>query len=324
MADPSKKTSNSGGNYKEEAYKIMMRSPRGLGLSPAEKKKTFRSVDMSPAEMAEILPQSTSESGLSNTTAPIGHHTHHLSVSSQLVTQVGSSPISGSGYTVGSTIRTTHHQKRVPWCFFERDDSSDVVGQLFSPSDFIVNNLFVEWKSSVARKLDSLDRASSDEKLAVEEIFKEDPAFEAMMESLVTVAKHCLPAITKTLLLWKATMANPANKKLTQHEERYQIAVEWIFSTTILILLKGAFAECPLDDVDCVQLEKLAFDSFKPPKPIIPEKFARKIPDQYALILGIISERRMAQIAHKVAEEIKANASSTSKTKLIPILLGIR
>ena len=64
MADQ-KKMSNSGGNYKEEAYKIMMRSPRGLGLSPAEKKKAFRSVDMSPAEMAEILPQSTSESKLS-------------------------------------------------------------------------------------------------------------------------------------------------------------------------------------------------------------------------------------------------------------------
>ena len=61
---------------------------------------------------------------------------------------------------MGSTLRTTHHQKRVPWCFFEREESLDVVGQLFSPSDFIVNNLFVEWKSSVARKLDTLDRTS--------------------------------------------------------------------------------------------------------------------------------------------------------------------
>lgn len=305
-----------------------MRSPRGTTLTP-EKKKLFRSVDVSPAELAEMLPQSASEGGLAPTLVNSGshphtHHQHNLSVSGSFASR------SVSVDSVRLEHRNVAYQKRVPWCFFlDRDEENKQDLQL-TPSDFILNNLYADWKHAVARKLESIDKtySSNDEKVVFEEIFREDPQFDNAVDRLVTVSKNCLSQLVHSLLVWRASMAaNPASKRLTHNEERTQIAVEWLFCSTVNALLRGTTSENGLEDSESVQLEKLAFDAFKPPKTAYPSggAYARKIPDTYATILGILSEKRFGAIFAKFNDEYKIATASKEKSRLIPpILMGVR
>lgn len=97
--------------------------------------------------------------------------------------------------------------------------------------------------------------------MVFEELFKED-TLEPVLEHLMLVAKTCLTPLVKTLLVWKATMCNPAqSKKMThseeRYQERYQLAIDYNFTVTVYALLKHGYNDNPLEDAESLQLEKV-------------------------------------------------------------------
>lgn len=106
-----------------------------------------------------------------------------------------------------------------------------------------------------------------------------DPGYHYMIDCLGELAKHSLNPLAGLLLQWKATQhTSPASLRakiedsasktsvkegiLNMLEERHQLAVEYIFCTTLLVLLNPLTRE-NLSDTVAAQIEQCCFDFFK-------------------------------------------------------------